>query len=173
MESPRDVDLQYSLAYEELRRLATTVLRGERDATLSPTTLVHEAWLKLAASRWLELNSELHFKRVAARAMRQVLVDAARRRKTMKRGRSSARITFDEEMEMPVSTEEEALLELDNALAELARCHPRQAEMVESRYFAGLTVPETASLMGISEATVQRDWRVARAWLAAELGHGD
>lgn len=166
--SSQDVDVLYSLAYEELRRLAATVLSAEARATISPTTLVHEVWLKLSASRHLDVQSPLHFKRIAARAMRQVLVDAARRRRAAKHGGGLALVTFDEAMEVAATTHDE-ILALDGALAELGRRYPRQADMIESRYFAGLTVPETAEMLGISEATVHRDWAAARAWLAAEL----
>jgi RNA polymerase sigma factor (TIGR02999 family) len=158
----------YSLAYEELRRLAGATLRRESNASISPTTLVHEAWLKLQASRQIQVESLLHFKRIAARAMRQVLVEAARRRNATKRGNGMMLVTFDEALGQGASTDQQ-LLALDAALSDLARLYPRQAEMIETRYFAGLTVPETAEVLGISEATVNRDWRVARAWLAVEL----
>lgn len=168
MQSPEELDALYSLAYEELRQLAAAVLRREVFASLSPTTLVHEAWLKLSASSRITAESPLHFKRIAARAMRQVLVDAARRRSAAKRGSNLALVTYDEEIGEPASTDEH-LIALDGALTDLARLYPRQAEMIETRYFAGLSVPETAKVMGISEATVHRDWRAARAWLAVEL----
>ncbi len=170
MENRQELDDFYSLAYQELRRLASAVLRGDRASTLSPTTLVNEAWLKLAASRRLAVNSQLHFKRIAARAMRQVLVEAARRRQAAKRGSGLALVTFDDDLDAAESTPA-AVLALDGALADLAKLHPRQAETVECRFFAGLNVPETAELLGVSEATVQRDWRAARAWLAVELHH--
>ena len=166
-----EFDVLYSLAYEELRRLASATLRREMHASISPTTLVHEAWLKLHASRALRVESPVHFKRIAARAMRQVLVDAARRRAADKRGQGVALVTFDEALDHP-NGGAEALLALDSALSDLARLHPRQAEMIESRYFGGLSAPEVASLMGVSEATIHRDWRAARAWLAAEIADG-
>lgn len=169
MDARRDLDALYSLAYEELRRLARAALRREAHATLSPTTLVHEAWLKLRGAKELHAESPLHFKRIAARAMRQVLMEAARRRHAAKRGDGIALVTFDESLDRPDAGGDD-LLALDAALEALARQYPRQAEMIETRYFAGLSVPETATSMGISEATVQRDWRAARAWLAVELG---
>ena len=172
MDSPRDLDMLYSLAYEELRRLARAALRREAHATLSPTTLLHEAWLKLRGSRALHAESPLHFKRIAARAMRQVLVEAARRRHAAKRGDGIAFVTFDESVgdsAAPADVGQDDILALDAALDDLARRHPRQAEMIEARYFAGLSVPETAEVMGLSEATIHRDWRAARAWLAVEL----
>ena len=170
MDARHDLDALYSLAYEELRRLARSALRRDVHATLSPTTLVHEAWLKLRGAQELHAESPLHFKRIAARAMRQVLTEAARRRHAAKRGDGIALVTFDESLARPDAGSDD-LLALDAALVALARVYPRQAEMIETRYFAGLSVPETATCMGISEATVMRDWRAARAWLAVELGH--
>jgi RNA polymerase sigma factor (TIGR02999 family) len=163
------VDELFSLAYEELRRLAAVVRRGDPSATLTPTALVNEAWLKLASSPPVGAMSQLHFKRIAARAMRQILVDAARRRDAAKRGSGQALVTFDESLEQAAASPDE-FLALDAALEELARLNPRQAAMVESRFFGGLDVAETAELLGISEATVLRDWRAAKAWLAHELG---
>ena len=162
------VDQLFSAAYEELRRLAASVRRGDPSATLTPTALVHEAWLKLSATPELAATSPLHFKRIAARAMRQVLVDAARRRTADKRGGGQALVTFDEALEITATTSEDVLA-LDQALQELALQNPRQAEMVESRFFGGLEAAETAELLGVSEATVLRDWRAAKAWLAKEL----
>lgn len=167
----RTLDQLVSTAYEELRRLAAAVKRDDADATLTPTALVNEAWLKLAGSPQLASVSPVHFKRVAARAMRQVLVEAARRRNAGKRGGGAALVTFDESIDPGVSRAEE-LLALDDALEELARVHPRHALMVESRFFGGLDVKETAEMLGVSEATVLRDWRAARAWLALTLGRG-
>src|SRR5262249_38552692 len=163
------LDHLFSVTYEELRRLASSVRRGDPCATLSPTALVNEAWLKLADSPQVASTSRLHFKRIAARAMRQLLVEAARRRNAEKRnGGAEVTVTFDESVQASPSGSRE-LLALNNALDELARMNPRQAVMVESRFFGGLDIPETASLLKISEATVQRDWRSARAWLAHQL----
>ncbi|HUO33184.1 MAG TPA: ECF-type sigma factor [Bryobacteraceae bacterium] len=167
-EERRALDQIFSLTYEELRRLASTVKRGDPNATLSPTTLVHEAWLKLANSPHLATTSRLHFKRIAARAMRQLLVEAARRRHAQKRGDGFPGVAFDESLEKAAACGNEVLA-LDSALEELARLNPRQATMVETRFFGGLDVPETAELLNISEATVMRDWRAAKAWLAHQL----
>src|SRR5205807_749746 len=113
--------------------------------------------------------SQLHFKRIAARAMRQILIEATRRRRSAKRGGADAcPVVFDESVDQVASTGRE-LLALDAALDDLARLHPRQALLVESRYFGGLDVAETAQLLEVSEATVLRDWRAARAWLAAQI----
>jgi RNA polymerase sigma factor (TIGR02999 family) len=168
---PRDrqsIDHLFSVAYEELRRLASTVRRDDPSATLSPTALVNEAWLKLADSHRIEPASRLHFKRIAARAMRQVLIEAARRRDAHKRGGGVAVVTFDDSIGETTSDADDVLA-LDAALEELARIHPRQAMMVESRFFGGLDITETAELLQVSEATILRDWRAARAWLAHEL----
>jgi RNA polymerase sigma factor (TIGR02999 family) len=164
-----ELDYLFSVTYEELRRLASSVKRGDPNATLSPTTLVNEAWLKLANARGVPKTSPLHFKRIAARAMRQVLVEAARRRHAQKRG-GGARVTLelDESLGSARSWGTD-LIRLDMALDELALLEPRQAMMVESRFFGGLSVAETARLLEVSEATILRDWRAARAWLAHEL----
>ena len=163
-----ELDDLFSLTYEELRRLASRV-KGDHQASLSPTALVNEAWLKLASSPAVRSASQLHFKRIAACAMRQVLVDAARRRHADKRGGSEAPlVTLDEAVDQVVTTSRD-LLALDAAIDDLARINPRQAAMVESRYFSGLDVSETAELLGVSAATVLRDWRAAKAWLAAQI----
>lgn len=161
------LELLFVSSYQELRRLAGCVCRCDPSATLNPTALVHEAWLKLSASPGFAVDSPLHFKRIAARAMRQVLVDAARRRKAKKRGGDALLVTFDEEAAGTTSARE--LLDLDEALKSLARIEPRCALVVEYRFFGGLEIPETAEVLGVSEATVLRDWRAARAWLAHEL----
>jgi len=168
--SRRAVDELFSLTYEELRRLASTVKRGDSNATLNPTALVNEAWLRLANSPGLASESRLHFKRIAARAMRQLLVEAARRRNADKRGGGTAAqfVTFDESLG-PTGNSGREVLALDLALQELARLQPRQALMVESRFFGGCDIPEIAALLGVSEATVLRDWRAAKAWLAQAL----
>jgi RNA polymerase sigma factor (TIGR02999 family) len=165
----RDLDEVFSVAYEELRRLAASVRRRERSLTLNPTALVNEAWIKLASNPKLAHTSLPHFKSIAARAMRQVLVEAARRRSARKRGGPNAVfVTFDESVGAAAAWADD-LVELDAALERLASLNPRQAQLVESRFFGGLDVPETARLLGVSEATAQRDWRAARAWLSIEL----
>jgi RNA polymerase sigma factor (TIGR02999 family) len=162
------LDALFSTAYEELRRLASAISRDDPAATLSPTALVNEAWLKLRQSPHVARTSRLHFKRIAARAMRQVLIEAARRRLADKRGGGVAVVTFDDSLEDASSSADE-LLALDEALRDLAAVEPRQAMLVESRFFGGLDVAETAELLSISESTVLRDWRAAKAWLANEL----
>ena len=165
----RELDHLFSVTYEELRRLASSVRQGDPSATLSPTALVNEAWIKLAGSPKVAAASQLHFKRIAARAMRQLLVEAARRRNAGKRNKAAEiTVAFAENIQKAPSSSGE-LLALNDALDELARMNPRQAAMVESRFFGGLEIPEVAKLLEISEATVLRDWRAARAWLAQEL----
>ncbi len=158
-----DLDYLFSVTYEELRRLASAINRNG-SATLNPTALVNEAWIKLARSPHFSFTSRLHFKRVAARAMRQVLVDAARRRNADKRAGGLDLVTFDEAM--GIAAHEHDLLGFDAALDELARIEPRQAMIVESRFFGGLEISEIAELTDLSSATIVRDWRSARAWLA-------
>lgn len=157
----------FSATYEELRRLAASVKRRDPSATLSPTDLVHEAWLKLSEAPGFVAASKVHFKRIAARAMRQVLIEAARRRLAQKRGGAAPLLTNADVHEAPVTPEH--VLALNAALTDLARVDERQALLVEGRFFGGLDLEETAELLGVSEATVQRDWRAAKAWLATEL----
>jgi RNA polymerase sigma factor (TIGR02999 family) len=163
-----ELDRLFSVTYEELRRLASTVRRGDPSATLNPTALVNEAWMKLARSPECASASRLHFKRIAARAMRQVLIEAARRRNAEKRGSGELLVTFDESTQSALDCGQQ-LLALDSALDELAKMQPRQAQLVEGRFFGGLDAAETAELLGVSEATILRDWRAAKAWLGAEL----
>jgi RNA polymerase sigma-70 factor, ECF subfamily len=164
------LDERFSLVYEELRRLAAGVLRSEHDGRLTPTTLVHEAWIKLAHSPQIADTSPLHFKRIAARAMRQVLVEAARRRHAQRRKDGDVLVTFDEFLPgINPLAEPKDILALDSALDSLSRISERQARLVEGRFFGGLEVSELALLLEVSEATVARDWRSARAWLAIEI----
>jgi RNA polymerase sigma factor (TIGR02999 family) len=161
------LDYLFTITYAELRRLALTVKRSS-DATLNPTALVNEAWLKMSGSPHLAVTSQLHFKRIAARAMRQVLVETARRRNANKRGGDGANLVTFHESLGAISCERE-LLGLNTALDDLARIRPRQAMIVESRFFGGLEVAEVAELLEVSEATILRDWRAAKAWLAHVL----
>jgi DNA-directed RNA polymerase specialized sigma24 family protein len=140
-------DRVFKLVYDELRRLARQVRRGRASDTLSTTALVHEAYLRLLPSRGLAWEGRSHFMAVAARAMRQVLVRAAERHATAKRGGGQADLSLDESAHRPL----------------------RQARVVECRFFAGLSVEETAQALAISEPTVKRDWSAARAWLAREV----
>jgi RNA polymerase sigma factor (TIGR02999 family) len=169
-EEKRAIDDLFSLIYEELRRLASFVRKNESSPTLNSTALVHEAWLKLKDSPHLAATSPAHFRAIAARAMRQVLVDEARRRNAQKRGGAAdfSIVDIGYSTEQMASCDEE-LLALDAALEELKRLSPRQAQVVENRFFGGLSVAETAALIGVSESAIERDWRVAKAWLAGKM----
>jgi RNA polymerase sigma-70 factor, ECF subfamily len=166
-----EVDRLFSLVYEELRRLASFARRSEAHITLNSTGLVHEAWLKLKDSPQLGAASLPHFKAIAAKAMRQVLVDEARRRGARKRGGAGEVIFvgFGEDAAQAQIAGGSDLLALNAALDKLALADERQAQVVESRFFGGLNVAETAALLGISESAVERDWRAAKAWLAAQI----
>lgn len=163
-----ELDHLFSVTYEELHRLASAVRRSDPGASITPTALVNEAWLKLSRTPRVAHTSPLHFRRIAARAMRQVLIEAARRRAAGKRDPSAWHVTFDEEL-ANVQCDADELLALDAALGRLAALSPRQAQLVEARFFGGLSMPETALALGVSESTALREWRLARAWLAREL----
>ena len=162
------LDALFDVAYDELYRLASQVRRNDGAATITPTALVNEAWLKLSGTPGTSQLSRLHFRRVAARAMRQVLVEAARRRQAIKRGGELSPVTLDDNIAAVAETADDLLL-LNEALEELARLSPRQSRMIELRFFAGLEITEVAEVLELSEATVHRDWRAARAWLAVRL----
>lgn len=168
VEQRRALDQVFSLVYEELRNLAAAVRRREAHFTLNSTALVHEAWLKLKNSPYLATTSQAHFKAIAARAMRQVLVEAARRRHSQKREREFVYVELDEIVGHSMGCDAE-LISLDAALDRLAAMNARQAQMVECRFYGGLTVSETAEVLGVSESAIERDWRAARAWLASTL----
>jgi RNA polymerase sigma factor (TIGR02999 family) len=163
------VDRLFPLVYEELRRLAQRKLRGERsDHTLGATALVHEAYLDLSGLDRFEWKNRRQFFAVAAVAMRRVLVDHAVRRSAAKRGGGWRRVELRRD-EAVAERAAGSVLALDEALGRLERLDPRQARVVECRFFAGLDVQETAEALGISPATVKRDWTMARAWLHREL----
>ena len=163
------LDYLFSVTYEELRRLASTVKGTDPSHTLNPTALVNEAWLKLVKSPPFETTSRLHFKRIAARAMRQVLIEAARRRNSSKRGGGAMAVDIQEVSIGRDTFAAGDMLALDEALEELERLEPRQARLVEGRFFGGMDVAETAELLQVSEATVNREWRAAKAWLKHSL----
>jgi len=167
-EERKRLDVLFSLTYEELRRLAATVRRGDPSLTLNTAALVNEAWLKLAGSPNFVSVSRLHFMRIAARAMRQLLIEAARRRAAGKRGSGVLTVTLGD-IAGDATSDADELLALDAALEELAQLNPRQALMVEARFFGGLDASETAALLDVSLATLLRDWRAARAWLSRKL----
>jgi len=158
--------LLYERLYAELRRLAHSVRAGYGAETVNTTALVHEAYLKLAPSGALDARDRAHFLRIAARAMRQVLIDAARRRQTRAKHEPDL-VAYVAEDSGDISCD---VVALDRALVTLERINPRQASVVECRFFAGLSVEETAEALAVSPPTVKRDWRIARAWLAHALG---
>ena len=156
------------LVYKELRRLAHYHLQSERpDHTLQSTALVHEAYLRLAGGQQAELRNRAHFIAVASRLMRQILVDYARGRRASKRD-GGCRITVENLAALPVNGDAE-LLALDAALDDLSRIDERQGKIVEMKFFGGLSAPEIAQALGISRATVDRDWATARVWLHRQM----
>jgi len=164
------VDALIPLVYDQLRIMASRQLKGERsDHTLNATALVHEAYLKLVDQTRVNWQNRAHFFAIAAQAMRRILINYANRKLAGKRGGGSPIVTLNEEFMAPESKAEE-LIELDNALSRLHEIDQRQSQIVEYRFFGGLTNEEIAEVLDISVATVQRDWRVARAWLSRELG---
>lgn len=163
------------LVYDELRRLADNYMRRERsNHTLQATALVHEAYLKLVKQRSVDWQSRAHFMGIAAQLMRRILIDHARGHLRDKRGGRDQPVPLDEDLVFAPEQSIE-LIKLDQALQELASIDPRQAKIVELRFFGGLTVEETADALAISPKTVKRDWSVAKAWLHGELkaNHGD
>ncbi|MBI4472131.1 MAG: sigma-70 family RNA polymerase sigma factor [Acidobacteria bacterium] len=152
-----------TMIYAELRRLAAYYFRNERTGhTLQPTALVNEVFIKLSEGKPVQLHDRAHFFAVAARQMRQILIDHARRRNALKRNDTRIAVPLE-------STREENLLVVDEALKDLAELDPRAAQVVELRVFGGLKESEIAETLGISVATVKRDWTFARAWLTSRL----
>ncbi|KAA3604305.1 MAG: RNA polymerase subunit sigma [Planctomycetota bacterium] len=163
----------YEILYSELHRMAGFYLAREKSSpTLQPTALVHEAFLRLTAGENREWNNRQHFLAVAARAMRRVLIDAARRRSAGKRGAGARPVSFNEQLD-GADERNEYLLALDEALRQLESFSPRQAKLVELRFFTGMTMAEAADVLKISIATAERDWTVARAWLHRQIQRGD
>jgi RNA polymerase sigma-70 factor, ECF subfamily len=171
-EDVADLDQLIPLVYEELRALAHRQLAEERrDDSLQTTALVHEVYLRLVDDTRVTQRGRAYFFAAVARAMRRILVDRARRRLAMKRGEGVELVSL-EEHHAAVDAYAAELVELDEALGRLAESSPRHARVVELRYFAGLSVEQTAELLGVSPRTVKSDWAMARAWLFRELGPG-
>jgi len=164
----KELDRLFSLTYEELKRLAAGVKKGNASVTYNPTALVNEAYVKLIQSTAFTIQSKKHFMRLAAKAMRQILIDAARRHQSLKRGGNQIFVTYNEGVKKR-ETRIEELLTLDSALNQLERLHPRQAKLVEYRFFGGYNLAETTDLLEVSESTVLRDWKMAKAWLSVHL----
>lgn len=168
-------DRLFALVYDELRSLASSYMRRERpDHTLQTTALVNEAYLKLVGDRNALPQNRLHFFAVAAKVMRQILIDHARARRTEKRGGGTVKVSLDEAVVMSDERADE-LLALDEALTRLTEVDARKSQVVELRFFGGLTIEETAEFLGVSFNTAVRDWEMARAWLyrsVHESGYG-
>jgi RNA polymerase sigma-70 factor (ECF subfamily) len=167
------VDALTPIVYSELRRLAAGYMRDERAAaTLQPTALVHEAYLRLVSQNMPDWESRSHFFGVAAQLMRQILVDHARKHKSQKRGAGAAQVPLEDALGF-APERSSSVIALDDALSELARIDPRQAKVIELRFFGGFSVEETAQAVGVSVATIGREQRMAEAWLHREMQRGD
>src|SRR5215468_4988332 len=163
------VDLLLPVIYDELRRLAANYLRRERpDHTLQPTALVHEAYLRLIDQSRVNWQNRAHFFGVAAQIMRRLLVDHARKHNAEKRGQDFQKLSLDENIDRAVERSAE-LIALDDALKTLATFDAQKARMVELRYFGGLSIEETADVLGVTPTTIKRHWRLAKAWLHGEM----
>lgn len=163
------IDRLFPVIYDELHQMAHRILLRERsDHTLSTTALVHEAYFKLVDQRHVEWQDRAHFCAIAAQAMRRILVDYARRRNAKKRGGANHRISLDENM-IAVDQQAGVLISLDDALNRLSSLNARLAQVVDLRFFGGLTEEEMAEVLSVSARTVRRDWVKARAWLYKEL----
>ena len=157
------------LVYDELRRLARRYLRRERpDHTLQSAALVNEAYLRLIRQEHPQWQNRAHFFGVAAQLMRHILVDHARNRAAAKRGAGAPRLTLDPDIALPQERDVD-LMALDDALNQLAALDPQQSRLVELRFFGGLSIEETSVVLGVSPATVKREWATARAWLQREM----
>jgi RNA polymerase sigma-70 factor, ECF subfamily len=163
------LDAQFRAVYAELRSLAERYLRGERDGhTLQPTALVHEAYLRLTSQHSVDWENRAQFFGIAAEMMRRVLVNYAHAHRAEKRGGGATRVTLDESVSWAGGRDLDVVA-LDEALTALAAVDPRQARVVELRFFAGLGIEETGEVLGVSPATVKREWSMAKAWLRREL----
>jgi RNA polymerase sigma factor (TIGR02999 family) len=165
----RAVDLMFPLVYDELRRLASVVRVGRAGETIGATVLVHEAYLKLIRTDGLSWTDRAHFLSIAARAMRQVLVDSATRKATEKRGGEQLDVSLSDSVPDEKALSPEELLDLNDAIDEMSAENERAAKVLECRYFGGMSVEETAAVLGVALPTVTRDWRFARAWLTRRL----
>jgi RNA polymerase sigma factor (TIGR02999 family) len=163
------LDALMPIVYSELRRMAHNFLQRERsNHTLQSTALVHEAYVRLVGRKLPEWQNRAHFFGVAARLMRQILVEYARGHRADKRGGSACKVTLEESTLAPQPTDLDVIM-LDDALQDLAKLDPQQSRIVELRFFAGLTIDDTSEVLGISPATVVREWTTARVWLHREI----
>lgn len=160
------------IVYDELRRLAASHLRRESaDCTLGPTALVHEVYLHLIDQRRIEFHNRSHFFGASAQIIRRILVDRARARQAAKRGGDAERVEMEDALATAVAPDVDVIA-LDAALADLGGFDAQKARVVELRYFAGLSIPETAEVLGLSPTTIKREWSIARAWLYDRLSGG-
>jgi RNA polymerase sigma-70 factor (ECF subfamily) len=160
------------LVYGELRKIAARQFRAEREGhTLQPTALVHEAYMRMVEQQGVPWQNRAHFLDCAAQVMRHILVDSARARRTGKRGGGAVRVTLSDAL-VVAGDRNVDLVALDEALQALATLNARQSRVVELRYFGGLSLEETAEVVGVSPTTVSQDWAIARMWLRRELGGG-
>lgn len=167
------LDKLVPIVYEELRRQAARYLRRERPGhTLQTTALIHEAYIRLIDQKNVHWQNRAHFYAIAARLMRRILVDHARSRRAAKRGGSDIKLPLEDAM-IASEGREVDLVALDEALERLAAIDPQQSRVVELRFFSGMSVEETAEVLGVSTRTVKRDWNVAKAWLRREIGEGE
>lgn len=163
------LDSLIPLIYDDLHRIAARHLRQEKpEHTLQATALINEVWLRLVGERTISWQNRAHFFGVSAEIMRRILVDHARRKQAGKRGGGMATIVLDENVDWS-DERDVSLVALDDALVALALLDPQQSKVVELRFFAGLTVEETAEVLGVSPTTIKREWRTARAWLLNEM----
>lgn len=170
---PKAAEDLLPLVYQELRRMAAQRLAGEqRQHTLQPTALVHEAWLRMCGSEQRQWNDRQHFFATAIEAMRRILVDGARRRLAAKRGGGVACVDAND-LELPSPAPDEQLLDVNDALEKFARVDARKAELVKLRYFAGMTFEDAASSLGIAVPTAKQWWAYARAWLRVEMARAN
>lgn len=166
---PKAADELLPLVYEELRKLAAYKMANESpNQTLQPTALVHEAWLRLTGRENVQWNGRAHFFAAAAEAMRRILIDNARRKLRLRHGGGQQRVDILEE-DLAASASDEQLLAINEALEQFAARDKEKAELVKLRFFVGLTIEESADILGISVATAKRNWIYARAWLQAEI----
>ena len=172
-EGRRDASELLPLVYEDLRRLAANKLANEAPGqTLQTTALVHEAWLRLAGNTDSQWQNRTHFLATAAEAMRHILIDNARRKNRVRHGKGLQRVNLDS-VDLASTADDDTLLRVDEALSKFAAEDPVKAELVKLRFFVGLSIPEAAEALGMSESTAKRAWAYARAWLYEELNSAE
>jgi RNA polymerase sigma-70 factor (ECF subfamily) len=169
MAEHRAADILVQETYDQMKRIASSYLQLESaTVSLSPTVLVHEAYVKLSKQVSDRYESRGHFLAIAATMMRRILVDHARARNRLKRGGDLVRVVFDDDLKLSTSKDADVLA-LEELLEELQKLDPRQAKIVEMRFFGGMTVPEVAEFFGLSTRTIENEWRMCRAWLRKRL----